>query len=62
MDGLMKMTNPVSVNTDWYQCNSCRNFVSCNKRSDSRIMSDVKERGDCPDYAYSCTTRLRATF
>jgi len=56
------MTNPVSVNTDWYQCNSCKNFVSCNMRLDARMISDIKEKGDCPDYVYSCTTRLRATF
>lgn len=59
---MMKMTQPVSVDTDWYQCNSCRNFVLCNIRSDTRTVSKIKEKGDCPDYIFSCTTRLRTTF
>ena len=58
----MRMTRPVSVNTDWYQCKSCRNFVLCDMRSDPLAVSEIREKGDCPDYVYSCTTRLRSTF
>ncbi|MDH5437597.1 MAG: hypothetical protein OEX76_01705 [Candidatus Bathyarchaeota archaeon] len=60
--GMMKMTRPAAVDTDWYQCKACRNFVSCNIRSDTRTMSEIQEKGDCPNYVYSCTTRLRSTF
>ncbi|UCD40171.1 MAG: hypothetical protein JSV87_01080 [Candidatus Bathyarchaeota archaeon] len=56
------MTRPVSVNTDWYQCKSCRNFVACDARLDTHMTSDIREKGDCPDYVFSCTTRLRTTF
>jgi hypothetical protein len=56
------MTRPVAVDTDWYQCKACRKFVSCDMRSDARAMSEIKRKGDCSDYVYSCTTRLRSTF
>lgn len=60
--GMMRMTKPVAVDTEWYQCKACRNFVLCDIRSDTRMMSEVQEKGDCPHYDYSCTTRLRSTF
>ena len=57
-----RMTQPIAVDTDWYQCKACGNFVSCDMRSDIRIMTEIKKNGDCSAYVYSSTTRLRSTF
>ena len=62
MSGMIKMTRPVAVDTNWYQCKACGNFTLCDIRSDARMISEIQKKGDCPDYIYSCTTRLRSTF
>lgn len=58
----MEITRPVAIDTDWYQCKACRNFVFCDMRSDAQVILEIQEKGDCHNYIYSCTTRLRSTF